>query len=126
MSVFWQLYLQVTISQSTESQPMCARFLSTFRRCAKFVLITSLAASTSALATDLTWTASVSTDWNNPTNWTPQQVPAASDHVIINSGSAVVIGPKVAEGANGGICTLRNRFFGFGIPTGILESGMWA
>jgi hypothetical protein len=38
----------------------------------------------------------------------------------------VVIGPKVAEGANGGICTLRNRFFGFGIPTGILESGMWA
>src|ERR1039457_4103618 len=39
---------------------------------------------------DLTWTNSVSSDWNNATNWTPQQVPTASDHVIINSGSVTV------------------------------------
>jgi hypothetical protein len=39
----------------------------------------------------MTWTGSVSTDWNNPTNWTPQQVPIASDHVTINSGSSSII-----------------------------------
>src|ERR1019366_1218683 len=39
---------------------------------------------------DLTWTGSISSDWNNPTNWTPQQVPTASDHIIINSGSVTI------------------------------------
>ena len=39
---------------------------------------------------DLTWTNSVSSDWNNLTNWIPQQVPTASDHVIINSGSVTI------------------------------------
>src|SRR5207248_5984556 len=48
------------------------------------------AASNHAAATDLTWTGSVSSDWNNPTNWIPQQVPGASDHVVINSGSLAV------------------------------------
>ena len=38
----------------------------------------------------LTWNGSISTDWNNPTNWTPQQVPTASDHVIFNSGSITI------------------------------------
>ena len=42
------------------------------------------------VTTNLTWTGSVSTDWNNPNNWSPQQVPAASDHVIINSGTIIV------------------------------------
>ena len=41
--------------------------------------------------TSMTWTGSVSTDWSNPTNWTPQQVPTASDHVTINSGSSIII-----------------------------------
>src|ERR1035441_5481481 len=76
---------------------MRARFLSTFRWSAKFVLITSLVASTSALSADLTWSGSVSSDWNNPTNWTPQRVPTASDHVIINSGSVTI----PANGASG-------------------------
>src|ERR1017187_6553586 len=39
---------------------------------------------------DLTWTNSVSSDWNNAANWIPQQVPTASDHVIINSGSVTI------------------------------------
>src|ERR1035441_3099045 len=39
---------------------------------------------------DLTWTNSVSSDWNNAANWTPQQIPTASDHVIINSGSVTI------------------------------------
>ena len=39
---------------------------------------------------DLTWTGSASTDWNNPANWTPQQVPATNDHVIINSSSVTI------------------------------------
>src|SRR5690349_18718846 len=43
-----------------------------------------------AEAQDLTWTGSISSDWNNPTNWTPPQVPTATDHVIINSGSVTM------------------------------------
>src|ERR1039458_10016008 len=39
---------------------------------------------------DLTWTNSVSSDWNNAANWIPEQVPTASDHVIINSGSVTI------------------------------------
>jgi hypothetical protein len=35
----------------------------------------------------LTWNGSTSTDWNNATNWLPQQVPATNDHVIFNSGT---------------------------------------
>jgi formylglycine-generating enzyme required for sulfatase activity len=38
----------------------------------------------------LTWNGSISTDWNNPTNWTPEQVPTNTDHVIINSGSVTI------------------------------------
>jgi hypothetical protein len=42
------------------------------------------------MAVVLTWTGSVSTDWNNSANWTPQQVPTASDHVIMGTGSVVI------------------------------------
>src|ERR1017187_3265366 len=35
----------------------------------------------------LTWNGSTSTDWNNATNWLPQQVPTSADHVIFNSGT---------------------------------------
>ena len=38
----------------------------------------------------LTWNGSVSSDWNNPTNWIPQQVPTNTDHVVINSGSVTI------------------------------------
>ena len=38
-------------------------------------------------AVTLTWNGSTSTDWNNATNWLPQQVPVAADHVIFNSGN---------------------------------------
>jgi len=69
---------------------MYARFLSSFRRYVNFVLIISLVTTTSAIAATLTWNGSVSTDWNNPTNWTPQQVPTASDHVMISSNSVTI------------------------------------
>src|ERR1700676_2318864 len=39
---------------------------------------------------NLTWTGSISADWNDTNNWTPQQVPTASDHVIINSGTVTI------------------------------------
>src|ERR1039458_768580 len=52
-------------------------------------LLLALGANTVRCA-DLTWTNSVSSDWNNLTNWTPQQVPTASDHVIINSGNVTI------------------------------------
>src|ERR1035441_754477 len=38
-------------------------------------------------AVSLNWNGSTSTDWNNATNWLPQQVPVAADHVIFNSGN---------------------------------------
>jgi len=40
--------------------------------------------------TNITWTGTVSTDWNNPANWSPQQVPTSGDHVLISSNSVVV------------------------------------
>lgn len=43
-----------------------------------------------ALATDITWNGSVSDDWDNPTNWTPQTVPTSSDHVFLNDGYVTV------------------------------------
>src|ERR1039458_5109904 len=58
-----------------------------------FALIASLMlalGSNTVRSADLTWTGSASTDWNNPANWTPQQVPTASDHVVINSGSVTI------------------------------------
>ena len=43
-----------------------------------------------AHAASVTWTGVVSADWNNRTNWSPQQVPTAGDHVIINSGTVSI------------------------------------
>ena len=34
-----------------------------------------------------TWNGSINSDWNNPTNWTPNGVPGAANDVIINNGS---------------------------------------
>lgn len=42
---------------------------------------------TSARAATLTWTGAVSSDWNNRTNWSPQQVPTSADTAVINSGT---------------------------------------
>src|ERR1039458_378310 len=58
-----------------------------------FALVASLMlalGSNTVRSADLTWTGSASTDWNNPANWTPQQVPATNDHVIINSSSVTI------------------------------------
>ena len=62
------------------------------RKCRLALLIAAMlvVGSITVRPATLTWTGSVSSDWNNPTNWTPQQVPAAGDHVIINSGSVTV------------------------------------
>jgi len=38
----------------------------------------------------LTWTNTAATDWNTAANWSPNQVPGAADHVIINSGTITV------------------------------------
>jgi hypothetical protein len=51
---------------------------------ASFVLILGRNTARSA---DLTWNGSISTDWNNASNWTPLLVPTGTDHVIINSGN---------------------------------------
>ncbi|HEV2208634.1 MAG TPA: hypothetical protein VG167_07650 [Verrucomicrobiae bacterium] len=44
----------------------------------------------SCAGSQLTWTGAVSSDWTNPANWTPQQVPRAGDDAIINSGTVIV------------------------------------
>jgi len=54
------------------------------------VLLVLALGSNDTFSAVLTWNASVSTDWNNPTNWTPPQVPTNTDHVIINSGSVTI------------------------------------
>ncbi|HEX5222972.1 MAG TPA: immunoglobulin domain-containing protein, partial [Verrucomicrobiae bacterium] len=53
------------------------------------VFLSSLAIRSSSAAT-IAWTGAVSTDWNNVTNWTPQQVPTSLDTAVINSGTVVV------------------------------------
>ena len=69
---------------------MPAIFLSTLRKSLQCAVFAGLAISLSAMAADLTWTGSISSDWNDPANWTPQQVPTAIDHVIINTGSVTI------------------------------------
>ncbi len=56
-----------------------------------FVFVLSLVGlgpgSSTVRSTTLTWNGSTSTDWNNATNWLPQQVPTTNDTVVFNSGS---------------------------------------
>ena len=44
---------------------------------------------TLVVSTPIVWTGVVSTDWNNRTNWNPQQVPTVTDTAVINSGNVV-------------------------------------
>ncbi len=44
-------------------------------------------ASSDVHSATLTWNGSTSTDWNNATNWLPQQVPTTNDTVVFSSGS---------------------------------------
>ena len=44
----------------------------------------------SASAGTLTWTGAISSDWNNRTNWNPQQVPTSSDTAVVNSGNVTL------------------------------------
>jgi hypothetical protein len=48
----------------------------------------------------LTWDGSTSTDWNDITNWTPQNIPTALDDVIVPN---VTNDPALTTGANGNI-----------------------
>jgi hypothetical protein len=45
---------------------------------------------TLTVSAPITWTGAVSADWNNATNWTPQQVPTSMDAAVINSGTVQV------------------------------------
>ncbi len=45
---------------------------------------------TNAIGTVYTWTGAASSDWFNPTNWSPQGTPGSLDTAVINSGSPVV------------------------------------
>src|ERR1700720_2280816 len=75
----------------TASQPTTQRenLMKTYMFALVALLVLGLGCNTLHSAT-LTWTGSVSTDWNNPANWTPQQVPTAGDHAIISSNSVTV------------------------------------
>src|SRR3974390_148205 len=61
---------------------LLARFLS--------IVCLASAAGLSSPAAIINWTGVISSDWNNPTNWTPQQVPTASDHAVVSSNSVTV------------------------------------
>ncbi len=61
-------------------------------------------ASSQVHSATLTWNGSTSTDWNNATNWLPQQVPTAIDTVVFSSGNltAPTDGAFVAMNWTGG------------------------
>ena len=53
------------------------------------------------------WTGLASSDWNNRTNWNPQQVPTSSDTAVINSGNVTMASNAVFSvlSFNGGFIT---------------------
>ena len=82
------------------------------------------------IAAGLTWTGAVSTDWGTPGNWTPMQVPTATDNVTIPNvaNDPVVSNAQLANGvtllsgatlttANGGTLTLNGSFVNNGGTT---------
>lgn len=48
-----------------------------------------------ANASELIWTGSVSTQWENPLNWLCNTLPGATSNVIINAGATVVVNSNV-------------------------------
>ncbi len=68
---------------------------------------TTSPAATLSVVTPIVWTGAVSSDWNNRTNWNPQQVPTSADTAVINSGTVTVAAapPFSALTFNGGTLT---------------------
>src|SRR5262245_19707072 len=64
------------------------RSLPIFLKLFVILFVSGLTIGSSSAAT-LTWTGAVSSDWNNATNWSPQQVPTGADTAVINSGPVV-------------------------------------
>jgi len=56
--------------------------------------------------TTLTWTGTVSTDWNNPSNWNLGIVPAAGDTVIIANGAGITFQPMLTSSVSVGNLTI--------------------
>jgi len=54
----------------------------------------------------LTWNGSVSTDWQTPQNWTPNQIPTASDDINIPAGCPNY--PVVDDGTTVAVCNNMN------------------
>jgi len=56
------------------------------------------------VSTPIVWTGLVSSDWDNPANWAPQQVPTSADTAVINSGNVTFANDSVffALSLNGG------------------------
>ena len=56
------------------------------------------------VSTPIVWTGLVSSDWNTPGNWNPQQVPTSTDTAVINSGNVTFAANSVffALTLNGG------------------------
>ena len=74
----------------------------------------------------ITWNGSVSSDWNNAANWSPNLVPTVSDDIIINPG---VFQPSFLTPGNG-FCkdVTFNTGTGLTVPAGytLNVSGNWA
>jgi hypothetical protein len=51
------------------------------------LLLTVVFGGNVAYSATITWNGTISSAWNNPTNWIPQQIPTAADHVVFNSGN---------------------------------------
>ncbi|MGR3810139.1 choice-of-anchor D domain-containing protein [Jiulongibacter sp. NS-SX5] len=92
---------------------------------------TSSCASVATATEDMTWYGSVSTDWNNACNWSPNGLPSATNNIVIPSGTpfqaivnvnnAVANSVEIQHNANftiasTGVLTI-NGFKSVGIPS---------
>ncbi len=68
---------------------------SCLKLCCALLVITSWLAAEGAT---VTWNGSVSSDWFNPTNWTPDAIPASGDTVNISSGFINLTAPATIDG----------------------------
>jgi hypothetical protein len=94
---------------------------------------TSLALSVPAQAAPISWAAAVSGNWNDPTKWSPPQVPVAGDQVFITVAGTYTVTLNVNAspdslvlGSSSGTQTLASTSFGLTLasPSRVTANGV--
>lgn len=79
-----------------------------FSKLGLFTLLLLSASSVSYAQGTITWTGSLSQAWTTPGNWSPAQVPSASDNVIIPGTSVALHNPTVSSAVKAAGLTLTS------------------